>query len=281
MRKNLKSGGTGRTAAFTLVELIMVLAIMSMLLSMSVAAFSSMLQSKGMEGAKKTISSALFGARLKAIRDKRQVTVALAAEAGTDSGFVLDNSMRSQRTYVIQRMVKGYEDVDSIDANARKSWTAGSTYKPVSGASGSLYWIYVAGGQGSGSIAKIAGNDTWYIDVEGSWKRPPGNNSMICIIKTKPDSEPPIPEQYKVTSDMALGSWEALPKFIQVDGTAFPITFRPDGSAAFPRDFAKIRLRDMRVDENWTWRMIVERGAGRCQSMLIQPGDSDAKVNLD
>jgi len=278
MYGKLTRGRLSSKAAFTLVELIMVLAVMTMLLTMSVAAFNSMMVSNGVDGARKTITNALFGARMKAIRDKHEVTVALAAEAGVDSGFVIDNPMRSTRTYVVRRMVKAYEDVDNIDASARMNWS-GNTYRPVAGSR--QYWAYVAGGQGAGSMAKISTNDKWSIDIDGSWKKAPGDNSMICIIQTKADADEPMPEQYKITSDMALGTWEALPKFVQVDGTAFPITFHPDGSAAFPRDFVQIRLRDTRTDEEWTWRILVERGAGKCQTMLIQPGEDDAKVDTN
>jgi len=270
--------GKDRLAAFTLVELMLVLAIMSMLLTVSLAAFSSMVQSKGIEGAKKTITGSIFTARAKALRDKREVTVALSAEAGVDTGFVLATADRNTRIYVTKRMVKAHETPDSISATdgSRKSWGV-NTYIPTTKLQ---YWALVVGGQGSGAPAsKISSNDAWSLAVNG-WTRPPANNSMVCIILTGLDSEDlPWAEQFKITSDLAEGTWEALPKFIDVEGTPFPITFRPDGSAAFPRDHMRIRLRDMRSDENWTWRIIVERGAGRCQATMIQPTDSDADRN--
>jgi len=269
-----------RTAGFTLMELMLVLGISTMLLTMSVAAFQSMLQSKGVDGARQTISAALFTARMKAIGEKRDVTCAISAIAAEEWGFVAPPPTGlpvNKQTLVVDRLVRPGETFYdlSIDGSAKKAWVK-QQFAPKSPV---YYWAIVVGGLGSGSKpAKISGNYEWYLNLDDpAWEKPPGVNSMICILKGIKDS--PVVEQFKVTSDLAGGAWEALPAFIYIDASGMPVTFRPDGSALFrggaPLDHGVIRLADMRVNEYWAWRMVIDRGSGRSVTSQISTGAPD------
>jgi len=271
-----------RRAAFTLAEMVMVLAIMSLLLTMSVAAYNSMLQSQGVEGAKEAISSALFTARIKAIRDKRQVTCALSIVGAVDSGYVVDVSQYGDPRVmgVINRMKKPHETLDDIlnNPSLHMGWESGQ-FKPNAERG---FWAVIVGGTGSGNsvlINKALGS--WALLLREAWPSPaPNNRSAVCIVQGSPHiSDHPIIQQYKISSDMAAGAWAALPKFVIVDGTYFPIDFRPDGSAAFPYDHAVIRLRDQRTSSRyWRWRLIIDRGSGNCSISRIRRTDPDSRV---
>ena len=270
----MKTRTSHTTAAFTLAELMTVVAIMALLLSMSVAAYTQILQSKGVEGAKKQITSAIFTARMKAIKIKGDITCALMPVNGEESGFMVRSPYPST-AYVTNRAIRltdmpNSDDPDDLDVSARKAW--GTT--KFAGK-----WAIITGGPGSGYPAqKITFNTVWTLSLEKAWERSPENNSYVAIFAdaNATSDVPPLPEQYKVTSDIIAGTWEALPKFIHVDGTGFPISFHADGTAGFPEDHAIIRLRDMRTDDDgWTWRIAVERGAGRVLISQILPGDED------
>jgi len=257
----------GLPVGFTLAELMMVVTIMAMLLTMSVAAFNSMVQSKGVEGAKKAITGAIFTARMKAIRDKCEVTCIVAPDAAMETAFVKNSD--SGMLYCANRLVRFNDpsDVDSFDKNARKSWAAGQYAN---------CWAFICSGVGSGYPAvKIAGsgvNSGWMLPLSGAFSRKPVDNSVVAILPSSIDQ--PVPEQWKVTSDMSSGAWDILPRFIDVEGTGFPITFRPDGSGAFPQNVAKIKLRDTRSDTMWTWFVSVDRAAGRVTECAI-PADTE------
>lgn len=278
------SGRSNGREAFTVAELLMVLTIMTMLLSMSVAAYQSMTRSKGVDGARKTIASALFTARMKAIRDRRDVTTALSVPGALDSGWIVDVSSAASATIVgvINRMKRPTDTIESIANNTaiHKGWADGQFMSDtVKG-----YWACVVGGPGTGSKVMIikAVSGGWVLSLKSSFQRRVRNNSSLCILEGNPSSNsPPVIQQYKVSSDMLGGAWEILPKFVIVDGTYFPITFRPDGTAAFPYDHAVIRLHDIRSSTDlWQWRMIVDRGSGSCSVSRIKPSDRDSKVEF-
>ena len=277
---NTSARGYGR-AAFTVAELLMVLTIMTMLLSMSVAAYHSMTRSKGTDGARKTIASALFTARMKAIRDRRDVTVALSVPGALDSGWIVDVPASANTVGVINRMKRPTEDLDSIMTNTaiHKGWVIGK-FQP---GTDKAYWACVVGGPGTGSKVMISqAANAWVLRLKSSFQKPARDNSSLCILEgSRSTNSPPVIQQYKVTSDMLGGSWEDLPKFVIVDGTYFPITFRPDGTAAFPYDHAVIRLRDIRASNDlWQWRMIVDRGSGSCSASRVRPSDRDSKAEF-
>lgn len=267
----------GRTA-FTVAELLMVLTIMVLLLSMSVAAYQSMTTSKGIDGARKTIASVLSTARMNAIRDRRDVAAALSAEGAIDSGWVVPGS-KPGYVAVISRMLRPAESADNIDGSIRKKWSDGQ-FAPEKDKG---YWACIVGGPGAGSSALITGASAgWALKLASPFERPPRDNSFLCIVEGGTDTNnPPAIKQYKIATDVLAGKWEALPKFVIVDGTYFPITFRPDGTAAFPYDHAAIRLRDIRTSEGqWQWRMIVDRGSGACSTSRISPSDKDSQVEF-
>jgi len=265
--KTFRTAATAGTAGFTLAELMMVLAIMAMLLSMSIAAYDSMLQSKGIDGACKVIEGAIFGGRMRAVQSRSDVTVALATIDAEETGFVFGRGTSS--IHVLNRMVRLTDPKDNypddVEFSARKQWGSLSFAGKV---------VTVTGGNGSGEgSVKIVSNTEWKLNVEGSWSRPPWNNSFLSI-HPQPDGD--LPEQYKVTSDYFSGTWEALPKFIHIDGTGFPITFKADGMAAIMYGIAKIRLRDMRTDDDyWTWMIVVDR-SGRTKTIQLVPGSEDS-----
>ena len=264
--KAFRTTPTPGHAGFTLAEMMMVLAIMGMLLSMSIAAYSSLLQSKGIEGARKTIEGAIFSARMKAIQTRSDATVVLATIDAEETGFVFGRG--GANLYVLNRMVRltdpGPNYPDDVERSARKGWAGKFTGK----------YAMITGGTGSGGHGgEIADNNEWTLRMKESLKA--WNNSFVSIYTPPVDPED-LPEQYKVTSDYFSGVWEALPKFIHVDGTGFPITFRPDGMAAMMYGAAKIRLRDMRTDDDyWTWMIVVDR-SGRTQSVQLVSGSPDS-----
>ena len=264
--------------AFTVAELLMVLTIMVLLLSMSVAAYQSMTTSKGVDGARKTIAGVFSSARMNAIRDRRDVTAALSAEGAIDSGWIVPGSKPGYLA-VIDRMLRPAESADNIDGSIRKKWADGQ-FAPKTDKG---YWACIVGGPGAGSSALITGvTDGWVLKLASPFQRPPRDNSFLCIVEGGTDTNnPPMIKHYKISSDVLAGKWEALPGFVIVDGTYFPITFRPDGAAAFPYDHAVIRLRDIRTSEDqWQWRMIVDRGSGACSASRISPSDKDSRVEF-
>jgi len=285
-------GRRTRAGGFTLVELITVLLIMTLLLSASVAAFTSMVQSKGVEGARRAISSALFTARMKAIRDKREVACMLSLAHAVDSGFVV-NTYTSALMGVINRRKRQEETWQDIknETAAHKDWQH-NEFVPET--DGTAYWAFVIGGQRSGSMAPITKVVTNGLLCEDwpllrvntdDWIGPrPENNDSLCIVTAAYGDDElhrvlPVIEQYKISSDMVADEWEILPKFVVVDGKYFPITFRPDGSAAFPYDHAVIKMRDLRKNSlYWHWRLIVDRGSGSCSASMIKPTDSDSEI---
>ncbi len=292
----IPSGGCRTKAGFTLIEMVAVLTIMTLLMSASIAAYNSMLVSKGVEGAKKEIAGALFTARMKAIRDRRDVSCSIAVSGSVDSGFVVEYP-NSTSIYVISRMKLPKETLTYIDGKKalHKQWQTNQFKQhkiSVNNRDVDVgYWVIVVGGIGAGSCAMINGNKEWELDT-GPWKSlppyettvtgtAPGDNSSICIIQGSADvQDRPIIEQYKVSSDVTSGAWEVLPKFVLIDGDDLPITFRPDGTTAFVEDFKVIRLRDVRTDfENWTYRIVVSHGTGDCSVSVIGPSDRDALVN--
>ncbi|NQT20324.1 MAG: prepilin-type N-terminal cleavage/methylation domain-containing protein [Planctomycetes bacterium] len=275
-------GRKRRRAAFTLAELMMVLAIMSLLLSMSVAAYNSMATSKGIDGARKTIVGTLFTARMKAIRDRRTITAALSVPNAEDSGWIVSLSgSGANQVGVINRMARPTDTSDTLraDESVRKEWDQ-DQFKPTADKG---YWACVVGGPPAGSKVMIrTAVNGWELQLSSALSNIQRNNSFLCIVEGSPDdSSPPVIEQYKISSDMLAGAWETLPKFVIVDGTYFPISFRPDGTAAFPYDHAVIRLRDIRLSPNkWQWRMIVDRGSGGCSISRIRPNDKDSAASF-
>jgi len=274
-------------AGFTLAEMVVVLAVMSVLLSMSVAAFNSMLQSKGVEGAVKTVVGALSTARIKAMNDRREVTCGINVDGAIEYGFcVMYGSNQNSRTRVINRMMRRGETVADIAFNksVQKNWPGG-TYTPYGN---KLFWAFIVGGKGAGHnpVEITRTSMGWMLEVKG-WDSGgiPGNNSLLCILEgTKGGPPPDVTKlRYMISSDVTGGTWELLPESVDIDGTYFPITFAPDGSATFPYDHAVIRLRDLRssaralnVDKpRWGWRIVVARGSGRCTTSEILPGDID------
>ena len=268
--------------AFTVAEVLMVLTIMVLLLSMSVAAYQSMTASKGIDGARKTIAGALSTARMNAMRAGRDVAAALSIEGAIDSGWVVRlPGLPPDCVGVINRMKRRTDTPASIagDESIRRGWADGQ-FAPEKDKG---YWACIVGGPEAGSSALIAGaDDGWVLKLKLPFERQPRDNSFLCIVEGGTDTNnPPVIQQYKVSSDMLAGAWEALPKFVIVDGTYFPITFRADGAAAFPYDHAVIRLLDIRTSEaQWQWRMIVDRGSGACSTSRISPSDKDSRVEF-
>jgi hypothetical protein len=142
------------------------------------------------------------------------------------------------------------------------------------------YWALVVGGIGAGYPAgRITSNTESAIRVSGwSGNEKPGENSSICIIEGSYD-DPPLVEQYKISVDLASGAWESLPRFVDVEGSDMPITFRTDGTAGVYSDHAKIKLRDTRTDNYWSTELVVDRSTGRCSVFRIPRGHKDAKLN--
>lgn len=272
MRAFLHKSTRPRKAGFTLAELMVVLAIMTLLMSMSLAAFNSMLVSKGVEGARRTISGAIFGARMRAIKEKCEVTCAVAPMAAVEVGYVLAGS-ESTVIYLLDRPVRSTDDRSSIDDSAKKHWDA-SRFN-----SSKKFWAVICGGDGvTSDPEQITGSTSWTITLKRAFIHKPKDNSLVAILPPEmPLNGKGLPQidQYKVYSDMGSGTWESLPKYVLVDGLDMPITFCPDGSAKVA-DYAMIKLLDTRTDSEFTWRVIVDRGSGRAWSTQIHSESKDA-----
>jgi len=283
---------TRRTkAGFTLTEMVMVLAVMTVLLSMSVAAFNSMLQSTGVEGSVRAIAGALSSARVKAMNDRREVTCGISVDGAIDYGFCVvsgaDN--HKMRTKVITRMMRRGETLDDI-VPILKDWVL-NTYAPYGTTTKTYSYGFIAGGKGSGrNPVQITSNGKYFLNMAApGWEEAPATNSLVCILKATGEEKPDAAKlRYMISPDVLSGNWELLPESVDVDGTYFPITFAPDGGATFPHDHAVIRLRDLRssgrtADNNlrWEWRIVVARGSGRCTTSRIMPGDQDELCERD
>ena len=283
---------TRRTkAGFTLTEMVMVLAVMTVLLSMSVAAFNSMLQSTGVEGSVRAIAGALSSARVKAMNDRREVTCGISVDGAIDYGFcvIYGDDNHKMRTKVITRMMRRGETLDDIVPNL-KDWVP-FTYAPYGTTTKTYFYGLIAGGKGSGhNTVQITDNRRYMLNMTApGWEEAPATNSLVCILEATGEEKPDAAKlRYMISSDVLSGNWELLPESVDVDGTYFPITFAPDGGATFPHDHAVIRLRDLRssghtADNNlrWEWRIVVARGSGRCTASRIMPGDQDELCERD
>ena len=281
-----------KKAGFTLTEMVMVLAVMTVLLSISVAAFNSMLQSTGVEGSVRAIAGALSSARIKAMNDRREVNCGISVDGAIDYGFcfIYGDYNHKMQTRVMTRMMRRGETLSDI-IPILKEWEA-DTYRPLVGSGTKTYFYgFIVGGKGSGhNTVQITGNSKSVLKMlTPGWEEAPATNSLVCILKETGDEKPDAAKlRYMISSDMLSGNWELLPESVDVDGTYFPITFAPDGGATFPYDHAVIRLRDLRsagrTENNelrWEWRIVVARGSGRCTTSRIMPGDIDELCERD
>jgi len=202
----------GHNTGFTLIEMMVVLTLISLMLTASIAAVDQFLKDTGSQSALRIVRGALFASKMKAIRERRRVQFDVRSmgtlvtfEPGTGSGGTTwyRSGGPSWRTNTFQSMyLQARPEADS-------------------------------GGDGvtMGDVARITSNDANKVTVEHSITL--GDPPVLDIVQEAGM------QQMSVTPDRKSEQWKLLPRFMFVNvhedksfssTSLLPITFKPDGS---------------------------------------------------
>ncbi len=237
---------TRKRKNFTLVELLVVMAIMALLFYMSMPAFEKLVKGYGVDGAVQNCAAALKLARDKAITDKMYVALLLPHRDAPGTGSLPSDYIH--RSYRMCYVDENYSTSESASRAASKtftfvSWVPGSNWEFVPTGTTILEYDqeYKAGAGGSDDVANILNTSNYHEEVDGvdcsDIDAGTVNNVLAAIFK--PTGEIPSVQRYlsvgeAVFSSGSLQFTNNLPRkheqgvlILKVDGYTGRITYGP------------------------------------------------------
>ena len=147
--------GRKRRRGFTLIELMMAIALLAILLMLGVPAFSTYIQNARLRGAAENFYAGVQMARAEAVRRNTTVQIILTSDAGVDSSANTDNLTLTGPNWIIRAQRPGSMFFDFVEG---KSMTEGSAEQsggtPAVTVAGSVSSI---GFSGMGAASSLAG----------------------------------------------------------------------------------------------------------------------------
>lgn len=214
-----------RFAGFTMVELMIVMAIMVMMITVAIPAVDSFMKSQGPEAAARIVRGALFAAKMKAIRSREPISFDVRP-VGSIASFTAGVS-----TGGIKQRVRPKEDITWIP-----DYFEGK-------------YLFLRHSLTGNRIGRITGNTAGYVSVLNLSKVMTG--TKVDIVEEKKV------KQLCVTPDNSAEVWEMLPQWMEVTSfagtnfwqSAIPLTFKPNGTPDLNAYYATIHISDMRVPD--------------------------------